>query len=225
MIGGGRAARTLHRVALGAAVGAAGIAQVACGSEDAISDAEARAKYGRDLQVLAREQTAAERAEGAAAVERAVSELVPGENLALRRRVDVPGASGPVFVWPAERSVCYADRGGASCKPVRVIRKAGGVDVSVSGGGMQIGAGTALISGIALDGIDEVTIARARQREITAPVVDNIFVAELGAGASKRTKVTWTDAEGEPQSRSVGNLGPSPRRAGSGELDSHDLVP
>ena len=215
------ATRGLAVLVIGFGVALGGIAQAGCGSAESsqqatgrespawITEAESRAKYGPALEILRRDQTKRERIEGARAARKSLAHpLAPGENLALRRRVDTP--EGPVFVWPAPQGVCYADPGGAVCAGLNAVRGSNGVAATVSGG-MQLGTGRALISGLALDGIENVTLTQARRPDVDVPVKENVFLVEVDARNGGQAGLRWMDKNGDRHSRALGNLGPTAR--------------
>jgi hypothetical protein len=115
--------------------------------------------------------TAADRVPYAPDDPRLNADRQPGEDPSRSRRVDWPGEE--IFVWPMRDGVCYGVRSGSGCVPLDHLRRVG---VSV---GIQGGRRGQSVSGIVVDGIDEVVLAGPGGAERRVPVRENFFFADL----------------------------------------------
>jgi hypothetical protein len=137
-----------------------------------------------------------------------IADLQPGEDPTRSRRIDWPEAT--VFLWPMRDGVCNGvtpKRGhgsGSGCVPLDHLRRQG---VSV---GIHASGGPEVVSGVAIDGIDEVVLGVAGGPDVHVPVRDNTFALVPGPGASQ---LRWSYA-GEQRSfdlsRILGKVAPSP---------------
>jgi hypothetical protein len=135
---------------------------------------EQRSAFG----VFRREQQPGDRPPGSPTEAAAkLSDLRPGENLELARRLPTPLGMGPAYIWPAAKEVCFAVGPSAGCDAVkRVIRT--GVSVSTSTG-PNIGAGLVRVAGIVRDGIRAMRIDLANGDSVSVPVNENFFVTDV----------------------------------------------
>jgi hypothetical protein len=99
------------------------------------------------------------------------ADLQPGEDPSRSRRVDWPGVK--IFVWPMRDGVCYGVPSGSGCVPLDHLVREG---VSV---GVQSGRTGQAVSGVVVDGIDEVVLGGPDGAERRVPVRENFFYADL----------------------------------------------
>jgi hypothetical protein len=115
---------------------------------------------------------------------RLISDRQPGEDPSRSRRVDWPGEE--IYLWPMRDGVCWGVPSGSGCVPLDHLRRTG-VSVSVQNG--RLGPA---ISGVVVDGIDEVALTRPGGSELPLPVRENFFFAPVeGQGAES---LRWTYA-------------------------------
>jgi hypothetical protein len=118
----------------------------------------------------------------------------PGEEPSRSRRVDWPGEE--IYVWPMRDGVCYGVRSGSGCVPLGHLRRVG---VSV---GIQSGRLGQFISGVVVDGIDEVVLTSPGGPDQRVPVRENFVFASVDAGAKG---IRWTYA-GEERSLDIAQV-------------------
>jgi hypothetical protein len=190
------------RVALAAgavalAVAAAGIVIVRDGGEPG-REAAGPAAFSADAQledvmgVFRTPATEADRVPYAPGDPRLNADRQPGEDPSRSRRVDWPGEE--IYVWPMRDGVCYGVRGGSGCVPLDHLSRVG-VSVGVENG--RLGQS---ISGVVVDGIDEVVLTSPGEPELRLPVRENFFFALLDGGVQG---VRWTYA-GEERGLDIG---------------------
>jgi hypothetical protein len=130
----------------------------------------------------------------------------PGEDLTQARRVEWPGAS--ISLWPMRDGVCYGLPGGGGCLPLDHLRRVG-----VSVGFQSTGRGAA-VSGVVVDGIDEVVLTAAGGPDLPVRVSENFFWVDLSSAAAKLGVPGWETRvqtvrwrySGEERSFDVGRL-------------------
>lgn len=219
MSGGG--SRPRRRSALGASVAAvAAMAAVALTALMPADGSDGRAAAGPPqvdpttralIAAFRREQTPADVMPGdPASALRQTGDAQPGEDPSQSRRVDLPGAARPAYLWPMDGGVCHsAPNGGIGCVPSDVIRDLG-VVLSVRSN-VDPERGTykfAKVFGIAQDGIEAVTFGFEDGSEQTVEVDDNVLYAEFG---DMPTGFSWSDDRGDHSK-------PMPGRLSNGEL-------
>jgi hypothetical protein len=93
-------------------------------------------------------------------------------NFALGRIVALPGGE-IAFVWPAQDAVCVGVLGLGGCPDVQVLQQYG----AALGGGYNLGVprGMMRVFGVARDDVDHLVFTLPDGREVTAPIVDNVF--------------------------------------------------
>jgi hypothetical protein len=93
-------------------------------------------------------------------------------NFALGRIVALPGGE-IAFVWPAQDAVCVGVLGLGGCPDIQVLQQHG---VSI-GGGYNLGVprGMMRVFGLARDDVSRLVCSLPDGREVTAPIVDNVF--------------------------------------------------
>lgn len=130
------------------------------------------------LGVFRRERAASDDMPGdPVAVLRQTGDGQPGEDPSQARRVDLPGATRPAFLWPMNGGVCYsAPEGGSGCVPIARIR-ASGVELAVSSAIRR----------------DSVTLRYADGREVAVTVRESVFFADLD---DMPDELRWQDARG-----------------------------
>lgn len=195
------------RVALAAgalALAVAAVAIVIVGNRDGGEqrrEAAAPAAFPPDAQledvmgVFRAPATAADRVPYAPDDPRLLTDRQPGEDPSRSRRVDWPGEE--IYVWPMSDGVCYGVPSGSGCVPLEHLRRVG---VSV---GIQAGRLGQSISGLVVDGIDEVVLTSTGGRERRLPVRENFFFADLDGQSVEG--VRWTYA-GQERSFDIGSL-------------------
>ena len=198
-------AARVARVALAAgaaalAVAAAGIVIAGNGGEPS-REAAGPAAFPPDAQledvmgVFREPATATDRVSYAPDDPRLLADRQPGEDPSRSRRVDWPGEE--IFVWPMREGVCYGVRSGSGCVPLDHLRRVG---VSL---GIQGGRPGQSVTGLVVDGIDEVVLTSAGGAERRVPVRENFFFADVdGQGVEA---VRWTYA-GQERSFDVESL-------------------
>jgi hypothetical protein len=189
------------RVALAAgaaAVAAVGILIAGNGGGEPSREAAGPAAFPPDAQledvmgVFRVPATEADRVSYAPDDPRLLSDRQPGEDPSQSRRVDWPGEK--IYVWPMRDGVCWGVPSGSGCVPLDHLRRTG-VSVSVQNG--RLGPA---ISGVVVDGIDEVILTTPGGSELPLPVRENFFFAPVeGQGAES---LRWTYA-GEERSLDV----------------------
>lgn len=117
-----------------------------------------------------------------------------GENVDLARAArNVPNAQAPVWIWPADRAVCYFVEGGGSCPPTSVLAR-DGIAASASFRCVTGDDCSVRIDGLARDGIDTVVLDLAAGDKVSTNVEDNAFV--LPQITSKPVAVTAISSDG-----------------------------
>jgi hypothetical protein len=194
------------RVALAAgaaalAVAAAGIVIAGNGGGEPSGNAADPAAFPPEAQledvmgVFREPATAADRVSYAPDDPRLHADLQPGEDPSRSRRVDWPGEE--IYVWPMRDGVCYGVRSGSGCMPLDHLIRVG---VSV---GVQSGRSGQSISGLAVDGIDEVVVTSPGGPDRTVPVRENFFLVPVDEQGVE--DIHWTYA-GEELSLHVAPL-------------------
>jgi hypothetical protein len=99
-------------------------------------------------------------------------ELEDGQNFTLGRIVALPGGD-IAFVWPAQNAVCVGVLGLGGCPDVQVLKQHG---VAI-GGGYNLGVprGMMRVFGVARDDVSRLIFTLPDDRELTTPIVDNVF--------------------------------------------------
>jgi hypothetical protein len=157
--------------------------------------------------------TAADRVSYAPDDPRLLSDRQPGEDPSRSRRVDWPGEE--IYVWPMRDGVCYGVRSGSGCVPLEQLRRVG---VSV---GIQGGRPGQSITGLVVDGIDEVVLTSVGGAERRVPVRENFFFADVDGQSVEAVRWTYAGQERSfevaslidpvaPPSRDVPNGAPNP---------------
>jgi hypothetical protein len=176
--------------ALALAVAAAGIVIAGNGGGEPSGDAAGPAAFPPDAQladvmgVFREPATAADRVPYAPDDPRVAGDQQPGEDQSKSRRVDWPGEE--IFVWPMRDGVCYGVRSGSGCVPLDHLRRVG---VSV---GVQGGRSGQSVSGLVVDGIDEVVLVSAGGPDRRVPVRENFFFVPVDEPGVEG--VRWTYA-------------------------------
>jgi hypothetical protein len=99
-------------------------------------------------------------------------ELEDGENFTLGRIVALPSGE-TAFVWPALHAVCVGVSGLGSCPDIQVLQQHG---VAIAGGyNLGVPRGMMRVFGVARDNVSRLVFSLPDGREITAPIVDNVF--------------------------------------------------
>lgn len=165
--------------------------------DDPATDGQARASQAIDsvpdevramLGVFRREPTSENPLQAPTAALDPAGDRRPGENPELARRVDLP--SGPVYVWPTDEGICQSTHFGEGCTSAAYIRENGvvlGTSHSVTGETEHFA-----VFGVAVDGVEDVSIALADEREIAAPVRGNVFAVVVRAHPEQ---VRWRHRE------------------------------
>lgn len=128
--------------------------------------------------------TAADRVSYAPDDPRLLTDRQPGEDPSRSRRVDWPGEE--IYVWPMRDGVCYGVRSGSGCVPLDHLRRMG---VSVA---VQDGRSGQSVSGLVVDGIDEVVLTSAGGADRRVPVSENFFFVPVDEPGVEG--VRWTYA-------------------------------
>jgi hypothetical protein len=126
---------------------------------------------------------------------RLLADLQPGEDPSQSRRVDWPGEE--IFLWPMRDGVCYGAASGSGCVPLDHLSRVG---VSV---GVQSGRSGQSISGLVVDGIDEVVLTASSGEDQVVPVRENFFFAP--ADGESVDDVRWS-YDGEEHRFDVASL-------------------
>jgi hypothetical protein len=185
------------RVALAAgavalAVAAVGIVIAGNGGE-ASRDAPGPAAFPPDAQleevmgVFRAPATAADRVSYAPDDPRLISDRQPGEDPSRSRRVDWPGEE--IYVWPMRDGVCYGVRSGSGCVPLDHLRRMG---VSI---GVQGGRSGQSVSGLVVDGIDEVVVTSPGGPDRRVPVRENFFFVPVDERGVEGVRWTYAGEE------------------------------
>jgi hypothetical protein len=112
----------------------------------------------------------------------------PGENPLLARRVRLP-TDLHGFVWPMSNGVCYSSPGPSGCYPIDLLRKSGVlVGIEFSGDSRIV-----RVFGIAIDGVETVTLALADRTQLTATVTDGAFYVDA---TDDPIQARWTMPDG-----------------------------
>lgn len=116
---------------------------------------------------------------------------VPGEDFREARRVDIAGAAGPIYVWPARAHACFSHRGAAGCVQTDLLAsETASVTTST---GDTVGRGVTRVSGLATDGVGQIRILLRTGRSATARVIENVFLVDL---AVPPVRAEWMDGRG-----------------------------
>jgi hypothetical protein len=113
----------------------------------------------------------------------------PGESPADSRRVDLP--DGPVYLWRMKDGVCASWGNCLKTGPLAKLR----VALSVGGHSASAGSRPRLVemSGIVVDGIDQVQIGAEHSDQIVVPVKDNVFHIDLSRSDIQPTRILWRE--------------------------------
>jgi hypothetical protein len=174
------------------AVAAVGILIAGNGGGEPSREAAGAAAFPPDAQledvmgVFRVPATPADRVSYAPDDPRLISDRQPGEDPSKSRRVDWPGEE--IYVWPMRDGVCYGVPSGSGCVPLDHLRRVG---VSV---GIQSGRLGQWISGVVVDGIDEVVLTSLSGPDQRVPVRENFVFAPVDGGVEG---VRWTYAGDE----------------------------
>jgi hypothetical protein len=99
-------------------------------------------------------------------------ELEDGQNFTLGRIVALPGGE-TAFLWPALHAVCVGVAGLGSCPDIQVLQQHG---VAIAGGyNLGVPRGQMRVFGVARDNVSRLAFSLPDGREITAPIVHNVF--------------------------------------------------
>jgi hypothetical protein len=113
----------------------------------------------------------------------------PGESPADSRRVDLP--SGPVYLWRMKDGVCAS---WGNCLKTGSLAQ---LRVAVAAGGHSASAGARPrldeISGIVVDGIDQVQLGAEHSDQLVIPVTDNVFHIDLSKADIQPTRILWRE--------------------------------
>jgi hypothetical protein len=159
-----------------------------------VSAYEAQRDLGGVASIFDRAQTAEEARLGDAAADTAADlggEAVPGENLALQRRVEHGGDAAHMVLWPADDSMCFAFEGAASCVSAEGLAEAGIAPLIHMN--YKLGHDRVVVGGAAADGISAVSIERNGTGPVTVDVRGNGFLAEVDG---RPTALRFNDAGG-----------------------------
>jgi hypothetical protein len=122
-----------------------------------------------------------------------ITDRQPGEDPSRSRRVEWPGES--IFLWPMRDGVCWGVRSRGGCVPLDHLRQVG-VSVGIQAQGQSV-------SGVVVDGIEEVVVTSRGDSERRVPVRENFFFVDAGQTAVR--SVSWS-YRGEEQSVDVERL-------------------
>jgi hypothetical protein len=136
---------------------------------------------------------------------RETGDAQPGEDPSQSRRVHLPGASRPAYLWPMSAGVCHsAPSGGIGCAPTEAIQERG-VALSVRSN-IDPERGTyafAKIFGIARDGIDAVTFRFSDETTRTVNVQQNLLYVRFD---DMPVEFAWSDGANEHAEPMPGRL-------------------
>jgi hypothetical protein len=118
---------------------------------------------------------------------RLISDRQPGEDPSRSRRVDWPGEE--IYVWPMRDGVCYGVRSGSGCVPLDHLRRVG---VSV---GVQGGRSGQSVSGLVVDGIDQVVVTSPSGPDRRVPVRENFFFVPVNEQGVEGVRWTYAGEE------------------------------
>jgi hypothetical protein len=140
------------------------------------------------LGVFRRERTPHDKANFTVGDLEATHDRQPGESPADSRRVDLP--SGPVYLWRMKDGVCAS---WGNCLKTGSLAQ---LRVAVGAGGHSGSDGRPRlfeISGIVVDGIDQVQIGSEHGDQLVIPVKDNVFHVDLSRSDIQPTRILWRE--------------------------------
>jgi hypothetical protein len=120
----------------------------------------------------------------------ATGDRQPGEDTTRSRRIDLP--SGPVYLWPKKDGVCAS---WGNCLGIDTLLEIGGVAIGTSFSSGP--GGRREVSGIVVDGIEEVRLTRPGADDIVIPVTQNVFHIDVSDVHPAPTDAHWRDASGK----------------------------
>jgi hypothetical protein len=115
----------------------------------------------------------------------------PGEDPTRSRRIDLP--SGPVYRWRMKDGVCSS---WGNCLGTDALRDLG-VAFGTEHGGVPGDLRLRTVSGIVVDGIEEIRLVRPGAPDMHVPVKDNVFRVELSDVRLQPIEARWRDWRGE----------------------------
>jgi hypothetical protein len=104
----------------------------------------------------------------------ATKDRQPGEDTTRSRRIDLAG--GPVYLWPMRNGVCASWGNCLGLDSLQRLGVAWATESSTGEGGMLT---KAVVSGIVVDGIDNVRLEPGNNGPLVIPVKDNVFRVDL----------------------------------------------
>jgi hypothetical protein len=138
------------------------------------------------LGVFRRERTPHDKADFTQRDLDASHDAQPGESPADSRRIDLPG--GPVYLWRMKDGVCAS---WGNCLHTGALAQLG---VALAYGGRSGPGGQSRVvevSGIVVDGIDQVQLGPEHGDQLVVPVKDNVFHLDLSKSDFQPTRVLW----------------------------------
>jgi hypothetical protein len=128
----------------------------------------------------------------------------PGENITESRRATF--ADGAVHVWPKRNGACFSTQGVSSCADAQDLAERE-VLIGIYRGA-AVGNGVVRLAGVAVEGVDSLTVGLSGGREVEVATRDNMFLVDLdepplvvrwnGPSGAKSEKLPELSAESAP---------------------------
>jgi hypothetical protein len=116
----------------------------------------------------------------------------PGEDPTRSRRIDLP--SEPVYLWRMRDGVCAS---WGNCLGTRSLRELGVAFATEHRATLGSGSSLRVVSGIVVDGIEEIRLVRPGAPELRIPARDNVFRVDVSRFDPPFAEARWRDWRGE----------------------------